>query len=182
MNLKEYIKNNINKLPAFIINVLTFLLGFVCLIFSSSISSIFVYIIASMIMLPTIAYIIYSLIRWKSIPFPVVDIVFSSMIVIVCIWAICNPGSVLKLFIGAIGVITMVSAIKWLVSAYYEYQSKVEWIKNALVGSIELIIGIIILFNPFETIKIAFIALGLYLMLIAIFNIYINYKENKRPS
>ncbi len=178
--IKKYISENKHKIPAFLINVLTFILGFLCLCFSSSISSIFVYIVAGIILALTISYLVYDLFRWKYVPFPLVDIIFSLLIICVCIWAISKPDSVMKLFVIAIGVLTIVNAIKWFISAYYKYIASFVWWQDVLIGSGEFIIGLIILFNPFKTLKVAFIAIGIYLILFSLFSIYENYKNNRK--
>jgi len=96
------------------------------------------------------------------------DLVAGIIAVVAGIFVLCAPKVVVSIFPVIIGILVAVAGLKGIASAFAARKRSGGWLLSCVLSLITLIIGIVILLNPFGTVETVVVVLGVVLIYIGI--------------
>ena len=89
------------------------------------------------------------------------------------------PGSVLRLIAVCLGVYLIINGLMKVSLSFALKEVSTSWVGTLIIGILIVILGVILIFNPFSGVAITKIT-GIFLVIVALFNLIDHYVIQKR--
>lgn len=166
--MKERFNETINSI--IISSVLAFIIGLIMVVFPKISIETIGMIVAAYIIAQGIV-LIYLDIKATKYYIPFDGLLIGIISILMGIVLVCKPGILSVVFAFVVGIWMILSSINNIKISIKLCKTKLPWIQILLLGILDLIVGLIMIFNPFEaTISLTLFA-GIMLMIYSVINI-----------
>ena len=158
-------ETNKGKFSWLISSLLCFLVGLALVIWTAEIASAANYILGSIILVVGIIYLAISLWGKQGSFFTGFGIVFSVVLICIGVFMMLKPEIVLSIFPMIVGGIIVIHGIIDLKKGIELFKNKYRyWWVALIIAAVTIGLGVVLLFNPFSVVTLAFRIIGVILI------------------
>ncbi len=177
------LKERLKEAPEFVAGIIYLIIGIVCIIFHSQLTTAIPYIFGSLLLLTGLLRITKYFVCKKYKSADCSDLILAGIFIAIGIVFICYPERGREIFALFWGIFAIVSGIQCLHRVLYYASRKEKWAVYLGEGIVEFILGILLLIEFSEGISTHLIILGCYLAFVGVLGLFgIRFeKHGERP-